>query len=427
MPGKNEFEAIIVGSGPGGASVAVELARRGVKPLILERGGEAPVKGTFFQAVSQLGVPGKSLFFTGGMLALVRGITLGGSSVFYYHTAFEPPLDRLKKYGLDISTELEEIKAELPIAPLSDALMGPMAGRLMESARETGLDWKRLPKLLYQEKCKPNCDLCTYGCPYEAKFNARMLIEEARSKGAVLESNAAATGFFLENGRVGGVNYMKAGRPKTAFAPMVIIAAGGIGTPRILRAGGLKKAGRNFFYDPLIAVMGEVDGIRGGREIPMAAGCLMEDQGFMITDMTLPLAVYLAFTAQALRPDRLTSHSRTLTMMVKVRDDLGGYITDRGGVNKPLAPADRAKLQTGRDLAVKILKNAGARNIHASRPLASHPGGTAKTGELVDANLETEIPNLYVCDCSIIPEAWGLPPTLTLLALGKRLAKHLTA
>ena len=35
--------------------------------------------------------------------------------------------------------------------------------------------------------------------------------------------------------------------------------------------------------------------------------------------------------------------------------------------------------------------------------------------------------NLYVCDCSVIPEAWGLPPTMTLVGLGKRLAKHLAA
>ena len=29
--------------------------------------------------------------------------------------------------------------------------------------------------------------------------------------------------------------------------------------------------------------------------------------------------------------------------------------------------------------------------------------------------------------CSVIPEAWGLPPTSTIIGLGKRLAKHLAA
>jgi choline dehydrogenase-like flavoprotein len=37
----------------------------------------------------------------------------------------------------------------------------------------------------------------------------------------------------------------------------------------------------------------------------------------------------------------------------------------------------------------------------------------------------TEFDNLFVCDCSVIPEAWGLPPTTTIIGLGKRLAKHL--
>jgi choline dehydrogenase-like flavoprotein len=46
---------------------------------------------------------------------------------------------------------------------------------------------------------------------------------------------------------------------------------------------------------------------------------------------------------------------------------------------------------------------------------------------VVDANLKTELDNLYVCDCSVIPEAWGLPATLTIISLGKRLAKHLSS
>ncbi|MGV7223994.1 MAG: GMC oxidoreductase [Nitrospinales bacterium] len=57
--------------------------------------------------------------------------------------------------------------------------------------------------------------------------------------------------------------------------------------------------------------------------------------------------------------------------------------------------------------------------------MAAHPGGTVKVGEALDSNLQTEFDNLYVCDCSVIPEAWGLPPTLTILGLGKRLSRYL--
>jgi len=73
-----------------------------------------------------------------------------------------------------------------------------------------------------------------------------------------------------------------------------------------------------------------------------------------------------------------------------------------------------------------ILKNAGAKSIFKTRYLAAHPGGTVKVGELVDSNLMTKYDNLFVCDCSVIPEAWGMPPTTTIIGLGKRLAKYLS-
>ena len=111
--------------------------------------------------------------------------------------------------------------------------------------------------------------------------------------------------------------------------------------------------------------------------------------------------------------------------MVKARDELGGRLTDRGGVRKVLDQNEKRKLKRGYERARKILKKAGARGIFRTTYLAAHPGGTVKVGHLVDSNLKTEYDNLYVCDCSVIPLSWGLPPTSTLITLGKRLAKHL--
>ncbi|MDO9045379.1 MAG: GMC oxidoreductase, partial [Methanobacteriaceae archaeon] len=39
-------------------------------------------------------------------------------------------------------------------------------------------------------------------------------------------------------------------------------------------------------------------------------------------------------------------------------------------------------------------------------------------------NLETSIKNLFVVDASVLPTAPGAPPLLTIMALSKRLAKH---
>jgi len=115
-----------------------------------------------------------------------------------------------------------------------------------------------------------------------------------------------------------------------------------------------------------------------------------------------------------------------MSLVIKIKDELGRRITDKGGVRKKLCDGDRNKLLHGYEQAKEILKNAGATNIFKTWYTATHPGGTAKIGDIVDSNLKTKIDNLYVCDCSVIPEPWGLPPTLTLVALGKRLAKHIT-
>lgn len=87
---------------------------------------------------------------------------------------------------MDIGQEIQEAKSELPIAPLADELVGPLATRVMGSAQELGYDWQKLPKLVYQDKCRPDCDKCAFGCPYGAKWTARMYLEEARKNGAIL-------------------------------------------------------------------------------------------------------------------------------------------------------------------------------------------------------------------------------------------------
>ena len=80
---QKEFDAIVVGSGPGGATVARELSLKGKNVLILEWGDNDPVKGNFFQTTSRAYIPGKSFFMTEQGLGIIRGITTGGSSLLY--------------------------------------------------------------------------------------------------------------------------------------------------------------------------------------------------------------------------------------------------------------------------------------------------------------------------------------------------------
>jgi choline dehydrogenase-like flavoprotein len=421
-PSSPVFDAIVVGSGPGGASVARELARRRFRVLILEQGSAAPLKGTLGQMASIGAVPGKAAFIHGDGSLLVQGVTAGGSTAINFATAALPPLSMFAAHGVDLLPALQALRSELPMAPLPDKLIGPMAARMMAGAQSLGMEWKKLDKMIRPQQCRTGCWRCVYGCPFGAKWTARDFLDDAISDGATLIDGAQVDSVIVEQGQASGVRYRKHGEVITVMGKNIILAGGGIGTPQLLHRSGLHPEYSTFFSDPVAAVMGYVDDIDGGAEVPMAAGMQMEAEGMSFADMTLPKPMYQAFAAQVGRLDRLFAHAGTLSMMVKIRDDIGGSIGPRW-VNKSLSVADRSKLKAGVGIATDILKAAGARKIFKSWHFAAHPGGSVRIGEGVNSNLQTSTPNLYVCDASVIPESWGLPPTLTLLCLGKRLGQ----
>ena len=419
------YDVIVIGSGPGGATVAAELSKRGKKVLILEWGSGARIKGTMMQSAIIGLIPGRGLFFTPEILALVRGVTLGGSSILAYATAFEPNYEIFEKHGIDLKPEIELAKQELPIAPLADKLLGPSTQRIMASARNLGYPWEKLPKIVHQENCRTDCDKCTMGCPYGAKWTAREYIDQACRNGSTLLTGARVTHLTAENDQISSVQFTNGGSLHKVSAPLVVVSAGGIGTPLLLRDLGINHAGSDFFFDPLVVVAGTLDDLDDGREFPMAAGFHDLDENYVLTDLIWPGWIRAIFTLRAGRLDRLTGHRKMISVMVKIKDELGGRLTKYGWANKRLTASDRNRLKRGSDVSRKILQNAGARNIYNTGITAVHPGGTARIGAVVDSNLRTRFNNLYVCDCSVIPESWGLPPMLTLIALGKRLAKHL--
>lgn len=420
--GPDRFDAIVVGSGPGGATVARDLTREGWDVLVLERGGRAPVTGSAGRALREIAWPGRGLHLTGHGVSIVHGVTLGGSSIYYYGTATEPPYEMFDRYGIDLRPRVAEARREIPIGRLPDHLVGGAARRLMEAATSIGMPWDLLDKFIDPTRCEDAGWLDFFGAPsFEAKWNARMWIDEAVANGATLATGALAERVLTERGRAVGVSYVHGSERRTARAPIVVAAAGGIGTPVLLRATGLAAPGFDFFDDPLVAVMGEVDDLDVGHEIPMTAGAVFADEGYVMTDMRVPERLYQMLAAQVGRLDRLAVHRRTLQIMVKARDGLSGRVTASGKVHKPLTRRDRAILRAGTERARAVLDRAGAHRVFRSWYVAAHPGGTAKLGEVVDATLETGYAGLFVCDASVIPEAWGLPPTLTLLGLGKHL------
>ncbi len=423
---ETKYDAIVVGSGPGGGSVARDLTLQGKRVLILEWGPDLKLEGKLSQYIRYGASPPHSMVVTSQGLGIVRGMLMGGSSIFYYGTCFPVPVQMLRAHGVDLQQEMETVRQELPIGPLKDEMFTPMAARIMQSAQDLGYNWQKLDKFMFQDRWQPGMKFGYYGDPHDVKWSSKMLVEQAVQKGATLLDHARVERVLVEGNTATGVEYRHRGKKANASADRIIVAAGGIGTPLILRRSGIEEAGYDFFFDPLVTACGTVSDLRAGDEIPMSAGVHMSDEGYVMTDMALPPALDSLFSLSVMRVHRAFSQGRMLRIMIKIKDDLAGKITDGGGVRKSLTKDDKHKLRSGYERAKKILENAGAKGVFKTVPLAAHPGGTAKIGQVVNTDLKSlKYDNLYVCDCSVIPEPWGLPPVFTIICLGKRLARHL--
>jgi choline dehydrogenase-like flavoprotein len=243
---KLETEVVVVGSGPGGATTARELAKRGKKVVICEAGayhrrfGYAPF---LLNMLERFG-----LTFSQEGTWVFHPRTVGGATVVFCGTAFKPPAWLKEKYGIDLAEEVDEIFKEIPIQPLPDRLIGAAARRIMEGARSVGLDWKPLDKWIRPEKCRPNCGKCSPGCPVEgAKWTAREFVEEARRLNAELLTNTRVDQLLVENGRAAGVQAATADGPLTIRAGTVVLSGGGKANPLLLQRAGIEKAGEGFF------------------------------------------------------------------------------------------------------------------------------------------------------------------------------------
>ena len=118
-----------------------------------------------------------------------------------------------------------------------------------------------------------------------------------------------------------------------------------------------------------------------------------------------------------------------LGVMIKLKDVVSGGVFPNGKISKPLTENDRPRLKMAEDVCRKILIEAGAKpeTIFMTPLRGTHPSGTVRIGEMLDENLQSEVEGLYVCDASTFPEALARPTVLTILGLGKRLARRLTA
>jgi choline dehydrogenase-like flavoprotein len=435
-PTRLNADIIIVGSGPGGATLARQLAGAGKKVLLLERGRDFRRKfyyGTYLGALRYS--DRMSLLYTEEGLNIIAAVMVGGATNMYTGSAAEPPAWLKSKFGIDIESEVQDTMVELDIKPLPEDLRGKASTRIARAARAIGYDWFPQPKFFNPSRCEGrekgfSCQAnCMLGCTCGAKWNAAEWVDEAVAAGAQLKENARVHKVLIEDGQAVGV----AGKLKrssfTAVADTIILSAGGIGSPRILQNSGFDQAGNGMTMDTTVMIYGASRQPGNGKEPPMSWSYENPESGYMLSTLTDPWLLYpLAAVRKGVRPLlNWLRWNQLLGIMIKLKDDISGGVFPDGKISKPLTDRDSERLNEAYEVCKRILVEAGAaKSSIFMRPfIGTHPSGSVRVGELLDTRLQTEVKGLYVCDASVFPESLDRPTVLTIIGLAKRLAGHL--
>lgn len=256
-------DVIVVGSGAGGAVAAANFAAAGLRTVVLEAGPVVRPEDMTRDAPRFLA----RYFWEGGLRLIggsvpvptMQGRCLGGSTVSNSAIMLKLPTsvrdEWRTKDGLDflgddaLDAAFERVFEGTRTAPTPMAVMGRRnlaAARAMEAA---GLGGGPLPRAVHD--CK-GCADCLVGCASGAKQSTdRSYIPGAVDDGAEVYTCAHVDSVITEGTRAVGVRgYVVDPRgrrrlaPFTVRAPRVVLAAGVMATPLILRASRINPGGR---------------------------------------------------------------------------------------------------------------------------------------------------------------------------------------
>ncbi len=286
--GDIECDAVIVGSGAGGAVFGRELAERGHAVVFLEEGEfhrRDAFDGSSVRAHQRFY---RAAFSVGNVvMPIFAGRLVGGSTAINGGTCFRPPPWVLDRWCEELRTDdftadamgphFERVETVLDVQAARREYIGPIGDVMARGCDALG--WSHFAV----RRNAPDCDgsgFCDFGCRREARRGTQIAyLPPALEKGALLLVGTKAQRVLLENGRAVGIEAMaKDGRRVRVRARAVVLAGGALPSPLLLLEQGLGnrsgQVGRNLTLHPSCGFSALFDEpINGHGHIPQGYGC----------------------------------------------------------------------------------------------------------------------------------------------------------
>ncbi|AMA60024.1 FAD-dependent oxidoreductase [Bradyrhizobium sp. CCGE-LA001] len=475
-----EADAVVIGSGAGGASVAHVLTAAGLSVIMLEEGKHVPSS-----SASPLAVDAFSAAWRGGgitaaagrpPITYVEGCCVGGGTEI--NSAIT---QRVDSDLIDQWRKANKIENFTPgeLAPyyeraekaVNASLTSGSLGRATDILREGGeaLGWKVSELKRAQRDCK-GANRCSYVCPHGAKQSmAVTLLPKAVSCGMRLLAHTRVKKIRIEKSRATEVLAQSRDAGGQALlvrvrANMVFVCAGAIHTPALLRCSGLReRIGNTLRFHPTIKATALFDDPVDAHQsrLPLTAITeFMPEQrigGSVFTPAVFGLSLAEDWTN---RGDLMQEWRFCGSYYGMIRPRGVGSVRSLPGLNEPLvsfhlAPEDWIALGQVLSRVGQAMFAAGARKVFPS--ISGHGGWTSAdqvdefrdkhlpkgSTNLMTVHLFSSCPlgedqnacavdsfgrvrgveNLFVADGSLIPDAPGVNPQMTIMALAFRVAE----
>jgi choline dehydrogenase-like flavoprotein len=514
------FDAVIVGSGAGGAAMAWRLSQAGMKVGVLEQGdwftgADFSKEGWELEGHRRLSpVPSQRMGefdmkvdSSSSDIEVSFFQAVGGSTNIYsgHFPRFRPEdFNRHSKLGVGVDWpidyedlrpfyETNEIRMKVagrvgdPSFPDLDSLgkevpVGEIGNMMSAAFKKLGwhcwVSYGAFDTQVGSDSVCKNLGPCNLGCPIGAKMTAKNgYLDEAIRNGVEVLHKSSASELIVRNGLVSEVKVRKPGGQEFSVkADIVILAAGALGTAKILLASneanpmGLSNSsgqvGKNLMVHPLGLAEGLFEGAsdvsvgpRGSWLYSLEFGDFLSrtEPGFMLqmlrgTDLVnlgrravrsnklgpkLPLPAALQpgkySVGIAVVVEDLPDPANKIELDYSTRDAFGlPGLKVTYGVDEPA----RKALINGLTSSRQVLQEMGAQSTHGIGPVRGagwHPSGTARMGDDPNSSVVNglgqshEIPNLYICDSSVFPTGSCLNPTNTIQAVSLLFAEGIVS